>query len=173
MGASVKIQIVGYKNSGKTTIASKFLRSVSRNGCSAGTLKHHGHGGRVEFRDEGTDTFTHRAAGAAVSGVEGGGTFQLCLDMPLNFQQLLAMYESLSLNLLLVEGFKEHQLPRVLLLKKDEDLVLLKESDEVLAVIAWPEVSRPLIPSHIPFFRMEEEKEYLQFLLNWFKGMSE
>ncbi|SDM58939.1 molybdopterin-guanine dinucleotide biosynthesis protein B [Fictibacillus solisalsi] len=172
MGSSIKIQIVGYKNSGKTTLIANLLQAAAIEGLRAGTLKHHGHGGRIAFQDENRDTGIHRSAGAVVSGVQGEDTFQLCLDQPLSFSGLIRLYEPLDLDLLLIEGFKEEQLPRVVLLKQDEDVELLDCSTHVLLVITWPSVSAELIPQVYPVYRLNEQERYIDFLKDWMKGMN-
>ncbi|MGG1571877.1 molybdopterin-guanine dinucleotide biosynthesis protein B [Fictibacillus sp. NRS-1165] len=172
MGSGSKVQVIGYKNSGKTTLITNLLEAAAKGGTRTGTLKHHGHGGRVEFRDEETDTSAHRNAGAVVSGIEGGNAFQLCLNMKVTFTQLLAFYDPLNLDLLLIEGFKEHQLPRIVILKDDEDVKLIEDSEKVLAVIAWPPVSKELISADLPFFRIGEKDRYIEFLVDLLKGMN-
>ncbi|MDM5337795.1 molybdopterin-guanine dinucleotide biosynthesis protein B [Fictibacillus enclensis] len=172
MGSSIKIQIVGYKNSGKTTLIADLLQAAAADGLRAGTLKHHGHGGRIAFQDENSDTGIHRSSGAIVSGVQGEDTFQLCLDQPVSFSGLVRLYEPLELDLLLIEGFKEEQLPRVVLLKHDEDVQLLQSSTHVLLVIIWPSVSAELIPRVYPVYRLNEKEQYIDFLKDWMKGMS-
>ncbi|SFE06717.1 molybdopterin-guanine dinucleotide biosynthesis protein B [Bacillus sp. OV194] len=172
MGSGSKVQVVGYKNSGKTTLITNLLEAAAKAGIMTGTLKHHGHGGQVEFRDDETDTAAHRRAGAVVSGVEGGNAFQLCLNMQASLCKLLELYEPLGLDLLLLEGFKEHQLPRIVLLKENADLKLLEDSVKILAVIAWPPVSRQLISADLPFFRIGEKEQYIDFLLDLFKGLN-
>ncbi|MDN4523690.1 molybdopterin-guanine dinucleotide biosynthesis protein B [Fictibacillus fluitans] len=170
MGSSIKIQIVGYKNSGKTTLVSNLLKAASAAGLRAGTLKHHGHGGRIDFQDENKDTGIHRSAGAVVSGVEGEGTFQLCLDQPVSFSRLVRLYELLELDLLLIEGFKEIQMPRVVLLKHDDDVELIRSSTNVLMAIAWPSFSTEQISPVYPVYKLNEKEQYINFLMDWMKG---
>lgn len=75
---SVKLlQIVGFKNSGKTTLAEKLLRFASELGLKTAAVKHHGHGGIPELPSPRTDSVRLFEAGAGSSLVFGGGVILL------------------------------------------------------------------------------------------------
>ena len=63
----VIIQVVGYKNSGKTTLVSELVRTLTSEGYRVGTLKHDAH----DFEPDipGKDTWQHRKAGAQVTAI--------------------------------------------------------------------------------------------------------
>lgn len=42
------LQIVGYQNSGKTTLMEKLIQALTYEGMKVATIKHHGHGGYPE-----------------------------------------------------------------------------------------------------------------------------
>ncbi|MFK4997842.1 molybdopterin-guanine dinucleotide biosynthesis protein B [Bacillus sp. N9] len=73
MAGSKIFQVVGYQNSGKTTLMEKMIEYGSRIGIAIGTIKHHGHGGVPLRRHGEKDSDKHRAAGAIVTAVEGEG----------------------------------------------------------------------------------------------------
>ncbi|MDF2834525.1 MAG: molybdopterin-guanine dinucleotide biosynthesis protein B-like protein, partial [Paenibacillus sp.] len=56
------IQVVGYKNTGKTTIVCQLTSLLKEAGYKVGTIKHDAH----EFRMDhpGTDTWKHQQSGA-------------------------------------------------------------------------------------------------------------
>lgn len=43
--ASSILQIVGYQNSGKTTLVEKMVHALTEREMKVATIKHHGHGG--------------------------------------------------------------------------------------------------------------------------------
>ena len=55
--------IAGWKNSGKTTLAVKLIGELTRRGYRVASIKHAHH--EADIDHENTDTYRHRAAGAA------------------------------------------------------------------------------------------------------------
>ena len=63
------LQIVGYQNSGKTTLVEKIVHALAEIEMKVATIKHHGHGGFPEVAQKiAKDTVK---PGAVVSSVEG------------------------------------------------------------------------------------------------------
>ena len=54
--------VVGWKNSGKTTLVASLVAEFTKRGLRVSTIKHAHH--NFAFDKEGTDSFKHRAAGA-------------------------------------------------------------------------------------------------------------
>ena len=57
------IGVVGWKNSGKTTLVTKLVRELRSRGYRIATVKHAHHD--FDIDQEGTDSYLHRAAGAS------------------------------------------------------------------------------------------------------------
>lgn len=127
------IQIVGYKNSGKTTLAAKLIEHAAQKGFRTASLKHHGHGGVPEGIYD-TDSEKHRQAGALISGVEGDGIFQLSKEN-WTLDEMIQIYEFMHVNLLIIEGFKACSFPKVVLISNEKDFELLDKVENVKAVI--------------------------------------
>lgn len=62
-----RVHIVGGKNSGKTTLITDLVTSLTARGCRVGTIKHTHH--HHELDTPGKDSHRHREAGAAVVGI--------------------------------------------------------------------------------------------------------
>lgn len=162
------VQIVGYKNSGKTTLAEHLVRGLSALGVRVATIKHHGHGGKPS-RAENTDSSKHLNAGAAAAAVIGDGEWQLTLTdrMPLNLEQMIELQRSLGAEFILMEGFKKAPYPKIVMLRDETDEELLG-LENIIAVGGWDE----------PFFVNEQklifsltdfstyEKEMLELLMS-------
>lgn len=129
------IQVVGYKNSGKTTTVTALLRYFSRNGIKVASLKHHGHGGRPLGLDN-KDNMLHHEAGAIVSGVEGDGLLQFMTQKSWRLEQLISIYEVLEVELLLIEGYKNEGFRKIVLINEEADLPLLDEAESIIAVVS-------------------------------------
>ncbi|TFJ93588.1 molybdopterin-guanine dinucleotide biosynthesis protein B [Lentibacillus salicampi] len=126
-------QIAGYKHSGKTTLMNQLVRYFSEKGLQVGSLKHHGHGGEPEGL-EGTDSHQHLKSGSVVSGVQGGELTQLTLQMPFELDELIKLYGTFPLDLLLIEGYKQANYRKIVLIKNEADLSLLRELSNIIAV---------------------------------------
>lgn len=125
-------QIVGYKNSGKTTLICELLPLLGQRGFRVGTIKHDAHSFTMDT--PGTDTWKHREAGAdmvAITSQESTAVFEQ-RHTPLN--QLINRMR--VMDIVLVEGFKDEGYPKIVLLRGEEDEELLDRLDGVLAVVS-------------------------------------
>ncbi len=53
------LQIVGFQNSGKTTLTEKLIFRASIAGLKAASIKHHGHGGTPDTELSSKDSIRH------------------------------------------------------------------------------------------------------------------
>ncbi|WP_046176332.1 molybdopterin-guanine dinucleotide biosynthesis protein B [Domibacillus indicus] len=151
-------QIVGYQNSGKTTLMEKLIRAASDLGVKAAAIKHHGHGGVPDYSK---DSDRHHQAGALIAGVEGDGVLQLNIPRESwKLKDILALYSLFPVDCIFVEGYKKESYPKAVLIRTEEDLPLL-ELENIQCVISWVPL---LITPHRTFY-IEEEKQYIPFIL--------
>src|SRR5690554_7275231 len=73
------IGIVGWKNSGKTTLASAVIRELSGRGLAVSSIKHAHH--LVDVDQPGTDSYKHREAGAQEVILAGGQRFAIMHEL--------------------------------------------------------------------------------------------
>lgn len=148
-------QIVGYQNSGKTTLINKLIRELTKLGLTAVTIKHHGHGGKPDFHEE-KDSYQHLQAGALATLVEGAG--HLLLQSENNEWSLEEKIQLLSFfkaNVILIEGHKHESFPKVVLIRNEEDLTLLDELDNIKVVFYWEKLENKL--ESIQVFSISDE----------------
>ncbi|RBP92228.1 molybdopterin-guanine dinucleotide biosynthesis protein B [Cytobacillus firmus] len=155
---AVIFQVSGYQNSGKTTLVSKIISGLKRNGLSAVTIKHHGHGGKPET-PEGKDSSNHIESGAAASIVEGGGRLLLQAEKKswsLDEQIKIAM--QLHPDVVLIEGHKKASYPKALLLRSDEDMYLMEELTNICALFSWEDklIKHKAADLDTPFFSIHD-----------------
>ncbi len=139
--ASVRIlQIVGYKNSGKTTLMGQWISLLSSRGYSVASIKHHGHGGGLEMPEMSTDSMKSFRSGARASIAAGRGTVQMHMKQEATLQQLmeLAMYS--SPDVILIEGFKQEKEPKVVLLRSEADWNELQSLSSIELIVANDDV---------------------------------
>lgn len=157
------LQIVGYQNSGKTTLMEQLIKRATTEGLRVGTIKHHGHGG-VPMIEASKDSSRHELAGASVTAVEGEGTLRMSIQQnSWQLSQILALYASLPMDIILVEGYKNEHYPKVVLVRTAQDQALLQQVSQIICVLYWP--SYPLDSSlTVPAFSIHEEAQYMEFL---------
>ena len=107
------IGLAGWSGSGKTTLLTKVIPRLTARGKRASTLKHAHHNFDVDR--PGKDSFEHRSAGATEVLVVSGNRWALMHELRGNpeprLPQLLAKLS--DVDLVLVEGFKRHPIPRL------------------------------------------------------------
>lgn len=170
LGITVPIlQIVGYQNSGKTTLMTKLIQALNQNGVRVGTIKHHGHGGIPDSVDSGKDSQKHRQAGAAVTAVEGAGMLQIQaykID-GWELKDIVSLYNKLPIDIILMEGFKMERYPKIVLLRSEEDKKLLEALENIKAVICWYKPNKT--KTGIPTFYIKDENIYMQWIKAYFE----
>jgi molybdopterin-guanine dinucleotide biosynthesis protein MobB len=112
------VAVVGYKNSGKTTLVARLTARLKELGYAVGTCKHDGaHDLRLDA--EGTDSARHRAAGAEITLVAGREQAfwqrSYAEEPPLEHWLEQLSDPALGLDLILVEGWKHSTLPKIVL----------------------------------------------------------
>jgi len=156
------LQIVGYQNSGKTTLVEKIVHALAERKIKVATIKHHGHGGFPEVAQK--DSERHRKAGAVVSSVEGAGLLSLSsLREEWSLQEIIRLYEFFEVDIILIEGYKKESYPKVVLLRSEEDVELLHKVENIVAVITWYDAPTNLREKYKVFHIAEDE-----LYINWF-----
>ncbi|MBB6443523.1 molybdopterin-guanine dinucleotide biosynthesis protein B [Bacillus benzoevorans] len=128
-------QITGYQNSGKTTYLNKLLTILARQNVRTVTLKHHGHGGKPNVVED-ADSACHIASGAAASLVEGGGRLLLQTEnIAWTLEEEINLLTLLRPELILIEGHKHEHFPKLVFLRDRNDVHLLSDLKNIIAVI--------------------------------------
>ena len=156
------LQIIGYQNSGKTTLTEKLIKALTTEGMKVGAIKHHGHGGYPELPLQ-KDSERHRQAGAIVSAVEGDGLLSLSAQRDWSLEKIIHLYTCFEAEVIIVEGYKKERYPKVVLLRSEEDASLLESVENVIAVITWNEALKTGKENYQVFYITEDEK-----YINWF-----
>jgi molybdopterin-guanine dinucleotide biosynthesis protein B len=154
-------QVVGYQNSGKTTLMEKLITGAVEKGLRVASIKHHGHGGPPDTKD----STRHQQAGAIVAGVEGDGTLQLNIQRDgWLLDDIIALYELFPIDLILVEGYKRERYPKVVIIRTEEDLPLL-DLENIQCVISWIDLNEP----RYPVFHQDDKVNYMDFVIELLK----
>ncbi|MGE7762864.1 molybdopterin-guanine dinucleotide biosynthesis protein B [Peribacillus sp. NPDC097895] len=159
-------QVVGYQNRGKTTFITNIIEKLRAVKLETAVLKHHGHGGKPDIIGM-KDSKKHFQAGAAASLVEGDGTIELLGHFKAGapITELIQLLGLFSPDVILVEGYKQEDFPKIILIKEESDLVLLVRLTNVKAAVAWPEcLERTRNHALVPVFPLNSDQFFLWFL---------
>jgi molybdopterin-guanine dinucleotide biosynthesis protein B len=131
------IGIVGWKNCGKTTLASALISELSNRGLTVNSIKHAHHG--VDVDQSGTDSYQHREAGAREVILAGGQRFAIMHELrganEPALEELLARLG--PCDWVVVEGFKAHPHPKIEVRRRDcERMPIYPGNASVVAVAA-------------------------------------
>jgi molybdopterin-guanine dinucleotide biosynthesis adapter protein len=164
MGFPVILQVVGYQDSGKTTVITKLLKKLTQKGIKSGVLKHHGHMDKLAINDTGKDTESHRNAGAFITGISSSGGTIFSLEHELPPEKGIEIYKVLNIECVLIEGYKKIQYPRVILSRNKVEKDLIENSQNPIAVISDESLDNY---SSIPLFLWNEENKWVDFLMEY------
>lgn len=164
MGLVKTLHVVGFKNSGKTTLINRWIKLVKEHGYSISVLKHHGHGAKLDMPDAKKDSMQYLHSGADVSLVAGGGFTQHMINREASFIELKELAVWNKPDVILVEGYKAEKGEKVVLARSHEDWDELRSVDGIALVVGLEGVcEHPQIQSR------EQTDELDSWLLNWLK----
>jgi molybdopterin-guanine dinucleotide biosynthesis protein B len=102
--------VTGWKNAGKTTLTERLVAEFVRRGWRVATVKHAHHAADID--KPGTDSFRHRAAGAAEVALVTGARYAIVREQAEpGLAEVLARLA--PADLVLVEGFKRESHPKI------------------------------------------------------------
>ena len=160
-----EIALVGYQNSGKTTLAAKLIPLL---GLSLAYIKRDAH--RFDLDKPGKDTHTLAAAGAASVFISDPAHRALIRHKPLDLLGSLDFFEE---DAALVEGHKTSPLPRIVVL--DQDLTIVQDpafrSQPPLAAVG-PWTDRPRLPWPVPYFCRDNAPAVAAFIRSFWDTLT-
>src|SRR3974390_898456 len=148
------VSIVGWSNSGKTTLIERLIPALNRLGYRIATIKHNLHGFEIDHK--GKDSWRHKQAGAQLTVIASPGKVALIEDTPRDYgiAELCDRYVR-DVDLILLEGFKGNSYPKIEVYRPEiHSEMLCGKEDNLFAVVADKD-----IPLNVPRFRKEDSNE--------------
>jgi molybdopterin-guanine dinucleotide biosynthesis protein B len=126
------LAFVGFSGSGKTTLLSQVVIHMKRKGYRVGILKHDAHDFQMDV--EGKDTYTYSKAGADLVAISSATKFNMLeqLQQPLELDDILQRFN--EVDLILIEGYKQANVPKILVARTLEQLALYQQLSQVIAI---------------------------------------
>lgn len=163
------LQVVGFKNSGKTTLMLELLKQADQKGITVSTVKHHGHSGGLEMPSSDTDSMRFFEKGASCSIVFGDGVVQVHQrKQKATLAELVAFASAENPDLVLIEGFKDGPYEKIVLLRSAEDWLELQKLEQIALVIA----PNMLKLDNVPVILQNDSKQLYFWFTNWMDGDS-
>ena len=159
------LSIVGKSNSGKTTLIEKLLQIFVQRGLKIATIKHDAHSFDVDH--PGKDTWRHREAGASTVLIASSERVFLTkkIDEALTLDQLRSDFLEAEYDLILTEGFRRDNAPKIEVhrTERSKDLVYEPGEENVIAV-----ASDTSWDFTIPVYHLDDAKSIADFIVERF-----
>ncbi len=128
--------IVGWKNSGKTTMVAGLVTELKSRGYSISTVKHAHHA--FDLDQPGRDSYKHREAGAQEVLISSGNRWALMheLEGEEEFQLAELLTKMTPVDLVLVEGFKKEPHAKIECHRVASEMPLICSKDETIVAVA-------------------------------------
>lgn len=130
--------VTGWKNSGKTTLATRLIAELTARGYSVSSVKHAHH--TFDIDREGSDSFRHRGAGAREVAIVSGTRWALMHE--LDGEREPTMREIVArlapADVIVVEGYKREDHPKIECRRHDgrKGMPLAPDDPNIVAIAA-------------------------------------
>lgn len=157
--------ITGYSGSGKTTLLEKLIPALMVRGVRVSVIKHSHHNAQVD--KEGKDSWRMKEAGSAQVMMACDNRWAMMTETsePVSLNYLARQFDRTLTDLVLVEGFKQEPIPKILLHRQEMTKPLPEIDNNVLALATnyFLETDRTLLDiNHIP--------QIADFIENWLRS---
>jgi molybdopterin-guanine dinucleotide biosynthesis protein B len=156
--------VVGWKNSGKTTLLTRIIENFASRGLSVAAVKHAHHAFDIDH--EGRDSFRYRAVGASTVAVSSAKRFAIITELrdrpEPSLGELIRHIE--CADIILVEGFKSEKHPKLEVRRRQalSQTALAPQDPAILAVAA----DYVIAESHLPVFELDDIETIAAFILD-------
>jgi molybdopterin-guanine dinucleotide biosynthesis protein B len=158
--------IIGWKNSGKTTLVVALVRDLTKRGFRVATIKHAHHA--FDIDQPGKDSYLHREAGAQDVIVSSGARWAHMHEMEdepePELDDLLPRLPA-EVDVILVEGFKRDDHPKIEVIPPEFDGQPLSLADEKIVAIASDAPS--LMGVKVPVMARSNPTEVADFIVEY------
>jgi len=160
------LSLVGFSNSGKTTLIEKLVAGLTAQGLHIGTIKHSHH--QPEMDTPGKDSWRHKQAGAVTSLLVGPEKVLMVSDVreTLTPQQLTARLFRGD-DLVLVEGYASMPGVKIEVVRSARSQVLRCNDNELLAVVT----DIPNFKANVPVLDLNQPETVMDFIRDWMQAI--
>lgn len=165
------IGIVAYSGTGKTTLLKALIPLLRQHNIRVGLLKHSHHD--MDVDTPGKDSYELRKAGADQTMVASDRRWALMTEHQeagsVELSYLASRFESSSLDMILVEGFKHEPITKIALYRPEVGKPFTHLIDEHVVAIAS---NVPITETTLPILDINDAESIAQFIIQWLNKSS-
>lgn len=151
------VSVVGYSNSGKTTLLVKIIKELKNRGYKVATIKHHHK--EVEIDTPGKDTWRHAQAGADTVVLASPSKVAIIEQTPREISLDEIAGKISGVDIIFTEGFKRENKPKIEVFRSSVHDHLITPAEELLAVASDVKFDG------VPCFDLNEPGALVDFLV--------
>lgn len=153
--------VIGWKNSGKTSLMERLVADITGRGFTVSTVKHVHHD--VDLDQPGKDTWRHRQAGASEVVLASKDRYALMVEHRGPEPDLRAVLARMAtVDLILVEGYKRDSHPKLEVWRRETGHDLIQTGDPLVRAVAT-DTSHPGLP--VPVLDLNDTAAVADFIL--------
>lgn len=161
------LAIAGWSGTGKTTLLQQVIPILSSRGIRAGLIKHTHH--QMDVDTPGKDSYLLRKAGASQVMVASSERWALMCETPekqsIDLPYLLSRMDHSTLEIVLIEGFKEEPVPKIVLWRAGIKGGIDELLDEQVIAVA----SDQKLALSVPVLDINRPDSVADFIAGWLK----
>ena len=162
---------VAYSGTGKTTLLTKVIPLLKDKGIRIGMIKHAHHD--FDIDKPGKDSYELRKAGAEQMLVASSQRWALMVETPgqddAQLDELLKQLDSTKLDLILIEGFKHVDFPKIECHRPSQGHELMCQEDKSVIALAMDE--EPARKTNIPQLDLNNPEAIVNFIVKEFLNL--
>lgn len=158
------LAISAWSGTGKTTLLEQVIPLLKAQGIRSGLIKHTHH--QMDIDTPGKDSYLLRKAGADQVIVASNQRWALIVetpDKPVSLMQLAAQMDSSTLDLVLVEGFKDEPVPKIALWRRGVNGEIKDLLDQYVIAVATDED----MELYLPILDINQPIQVADFIIQW------
>ena len=153
--------VIGWKNSGKTSLMERLVADITARGFSVSTIKHVHHD--VDLDQPGKDSHRHRSAGASEVVLASAHRFALMREHRGPEPELPAILARMApVDLILVEGYKRDAHAKIEVYRAEAGHDLIQPHDPLVRAVA---TDADLGTVSVPLLDLNDTKQIADFIL--------
>jgi molybdopterin-guanine dinucleotide biosynthesis adapter protein len=154
------VAIVGFSNSGKTTLLEKLIHEMVVRGIRVGTIKHDVHG--FDMDRPGKDTWRHKQAGASTTIISSPRQIGMVIDVDHDHDPLELISLMKGMDIIFFEGYKSADLPKIEVFRSPvSEKIFCRNDPNLMAVVS--DRSHEL---NVPCFGHDDVGAIADFIVN-------
>ncbi|QLB12238.1 molybdopterin guanine dinucleotide biosynthesis accessory protein MobB [Bisgaardia hudsonensis] len=156
--------ITGYSGSGKTTLLEKLLPHLSDLGISVSVIKHSHHDAQVD--KEGKDSWRMKESGAkqVIMACDNRWALMTETKEAVSLDYLFKQFDTNLTDLILVEGFKQEPIEKILLHRSSMEKPLPEQDSYTIAL-----ATDYLLKTEFPLLDINNIEDIAHFIYQWYQ----